>query len=89
MATNALQMQNTVHKAKHVRKKEFVDMMETPVLSMPKGVQNRSAAKAMEHVAIKKPLVVCLQKQDVKTLRTVRNMTIASKDTTGVSESNS
>ena len=56
---------------------------------MPKGVQNRNAAKVMEHVAIKKPLVVCLQKQDVKTLRTVRNMTIASKDTTGVSESNS
>ena len=32
MVTNALQMQNTAHKAKPVRKKVFVDMMEIPVL---------------------------------------------------------
>ncbi len=55
---------------------------------MPKVVQNRSAAKVMEPVDTKKPLVVCLQKQDVKILRTVRNTTIASKDTTAASESN-
>ena len=88
MATNVLQMQNTVHKVKFVRKKVFVDMMEIPVLSMPKGVQNRNDAKVMEPVAIKRILVACLQKQDAKILRTVKNMTIASKVTTAVSESN-
>jgi hypothetical protein len=88
MDINVSQMQNTVHKAKHVRKRVFVDMMETNALSMPKVVRNRNDVKVMEPVDTKRPLVVCLQKQDAKTLRTVKNMTIASKDTMAVSESN-
>ena len=88
MAINVSLMQNTVHKAKHVKPKEFVDMMEKPALSMPKVVRNRNDAKVMEPVDTKRPLVVCLQKQDAKTLLTAKSMTIASKDTMAVSESN-
>lgn len=87
MATSVLQMQNTVHKVKFVRKKVFVDMMEKHVLLMPKDVLNQNAVKVMEPAGMKRPLAVCLQKQDAKTLLTVKSMTIASKDTMAVSES--